>query len=65
MRYLALILIFCTGMYLAARDYGGVTLWDMRMNRYLTKYEVLPSARDKLMSHLYDRYVLLHTPQLV
>lgn len=43
--------------YLAARDYGGVTLWDLRApQRHLTRYDVLPSARDRLMSHLYDRY---------
>ena len=48
----------CAGHLLAARDYGGVTVWDLRTNKqHLARYSILPTFRKKLMSHLYDRYV--------
>jgi hypothetical protein len=44
------------GHLLAARDYGGVTVWDLRTNnQHLARYSILPAFRKKLMSHLYDR----------
>jgi len=42
-----------SGHYLAARDIGGMRLWDLRAEeKPLVRYNVL--SRDRLLSHLYD-----------
>jgi len=42
-----------TGNFLAARDVGGLRLWDLRMeDKPLMRYNVL--SRERLLSHLYN-----------